>query len=84
MAAIAPASTCTVQLSTQLYNDVREFLSDSQKVDAAAVNRFVEAAVGNYLLRKASKRVHAATAHLSEEDLEDFVNESIEWARLQK
>jgi len=84
MAAIAPSTTYTVQLKADLYNDVRRFLADSQEVDAAAVERFVEAAVDNYLLREVSKRVHAATAHLSEEEMEDFVNESIEWARRQR
>jgi hypothetical protein len=84
MAAIAPSTTCTIQLKADLYNDVRGFLADSQEVDAAAIDRFVEAAVNNYLLRKASEQVHAATAHLSEKELEEVVNESLEWARQQR
>jgi hypothetical protein len=84
MATLAPSPVCTVQLPADLYNDVRAFLSESQKVDAAAIDSFVEAAVSNYLIRRASKLVHAATQHLSEEELADFVSESMEWARLQK
>jgi hypothetical protein len=84
MAAIAPSTTYTVQLKADLYNDVRGFLADSQQVDAAAVDRFVEAAVNNYLLREVSKQIQAATAHLSEEEIEELVDESLAWARQQK
>lgn len=84
MAAIAPSTTYTVQLKADLYNDVRGFLADSQEVDAAAIERFVEAAVNNYLLREVSKQIHAATAHLSEEEIEELVDESLAWARQQK
>jgi hypothetical protein len=63
---------------------VSAFLSDDGKVDAARVNRFVEAAVANYLLRKASKQVHEATAHLSDEDVAALVQESVDWARAQR
>jgi hypothetical protein len=73
MAAIAPSTACTVPLKADLYNNVRGFLSDSQDVDAAAIERFVETAVNNYLLREASRQAQEAMAphiaHLSEDEL---------------
>jgi len=84
MATVAPSEACTVQLSADLYKDVRAFISDSGRADTDAINRFVEAAVSNYLLRKATKQLHAATAHISEEDLSEMVEEALDWARSQK
>jgi uncharacterized membrane protein YheB (UPF0754 family) len=83
MAAIAPSPTSTVKLSTELYNNVREFLTDSKEPSAADVERFIEAAVNNYLLRKASNRVEEQMAphiaHLTEEErmaeIEDLLKE---------
>jgi hypothetical protein len=88
MAAIAPSTTCTVQLKADLYNDVRGFLADSQEVDAAAVERFVEAAVNNYLLREASKQVQEAMAphiaHLSENELMSEIDTVLAEVRSQR
>lgn len=85
MAAIAPSPTCTVKLSKELYNDVREFLSDSQQANAADVDRFIEAAANNYLLRKASKRVQEQmaphTAHLTEEEVMAEIDQVLQEVR---
>ena len=84
MAAIAPTETVTVQLAADLHKDIRDFLSTSGKVNSAAVERFVEAAVSNYLLRQTTKELHAATAHIPEEDLADWIQESIDLARAER
>ena len=84
MAAIAPAETITVQLPVDLYKDIREFLSTSGKVNSAAIDRFIEAAVSNYLIRQSTKELHAATAHIPEEDLASRIQESIDLARAER
>ena len=86
MAAIAPTETVTVQvqLPADLYKDIREFLSLSGKVNSAAIDRFLEAAVSNYLIRQSTKELHAATAHIPEEDLADWIQESIDAVRAER
>jgi hypothetical protein len=84
MAAIAPTETVTVQLAGDLYKDIREFLSTSGTVNSAAIDRFVEAAVSNYLIRQSTKELHAATARIPEEDLADWIQESIDLARAER
>ncbi len=84
MAAVAPAASYTIQISAELYSEVREFLSQTGKADSEAVSRFVDSAVATLLLRKSTARLHAATAHIDEEDLQDMIRESVDWARAQK
>ena len=84
MATIAPTETVTVQLPADLYKDIREFLTVSGKVNSAAIDRFIEAAVSNYLIRKSTKELHAATAHIPEEDLADWIQESIDAVRSER
>ncbi len=82
MAAIAPIETVAVQLPDDLYKEILEFLSISGKVNSVAIDRFIEAAVSNYLIRQSTKELHAATAHIPEEDLADWVQESMDLARV--
>jgi hypothetical protein len=84
MVAIAPTETVTVQLPANLYKDIGEFLSISGKVNLAAIDRFIEAAVSNYLIRQSTKELHAATAHIPEEDLADWAKGTIDLARAER
>lgn len=85
MAVIATSPTCTVKLSAELYNDVREFLSDSQQANAADVDRFIEAAVKRALLQKVVTRIQEAAAphfaHLSEDELMDEITAVVDEVR---
>jgi len=47
------------------------------------LSRFIEEAVRAYLFDQAAQEAKAATAHMSEAELNDLINEAVEWAREQ-
>jgi hypothetical protein len=67
-----------VQISSDLYSNIREFLLDSKESDSDTIESLVDKAVRNFLLRKTITQIQEEmapqVAHLSEEELMDEIN----------
>jgi len=69
-----------ITVSPDTDKSVRMFLA-SEGGGKGGLSRFIEDAVRNFLFERAVEQAQAATAHMSETELNDLIDEAVEWAR---
>ena len=69
-----------ITVSPDTDKSVRMFLA-SEGGGKGSLSHFIEDAVRNFLFERAVEQAKAATAHMSETELNDLIDEAVEWAR---
>lgn len=70
----------TIKVSAETDRSLRTFLAQ-RGLKKGALSAFVEEAVEERLYRLMVEEIQARNADLSEDDLEDLVEEAVRWAR---
>ncbi|MDR1228679.1 MAG: ribbon-helix-helix domain-containing protein [Azoarcus sp.] len=70
-----------IAVSPDTDRSVRMFLAAQGGGRKGDLSRFIEDAVRTYLFERAVKEAKTATAHMSEVELNDLIDEAVQWAR---
>jgi hypothetical protein len=74
----------SVELPSDLYNDIRNFLMDSEEKDALTVSEFTVKAANWYLLLKSTQRLRESMADVSEDEISAMVDQALAEVRAGK
>jgi hypothetical protein len=74
---MAAAMQHTVPLTDGTYQEIRRHLNLSGAEDPTALTQFVDDAIQDRLLSEAENRIHAAIAHLTDEEINAMVDEAL-------
>ncbi len=70
-----------IAVTPETDQSVRMFLAARGGGRKGDLSRFIEAAVRAYLLEQAVDQAKAATAEMSREQVNDLIDEAMQWAR---
>jgi hypothetical protein len=70
-----------IAVSPNTDQSVRMFLASQGSGRKGDLSRFIEEAVRAYLFERAIKEAKNATADMSEAELNDLIDEAVQWAR---
>lgn len=70
-----------IAVSPATDQSVRMFLAAQGGCSERELSRFVEEAVRSCLLKRSVSQAKTATGHLGESQLNDLIDESVQWAR---
>lgn len=70
-----------VAVSPDVDQSVRMFIAAQGGGRKGDLSRFIEEAVRAYLLERAVSQAKSASADMSEADLNDLIDEAVQWAR---
>lgn len=70
-----------VAVSPEVDQSVRMFLVAQGGGRKGDLSRFIEEAVRAYLFERAAEQAKAATAGMTETELNDLIDEAVQWAR---
>lgn len=70
-----------IAVSPEVDQSVRMFLAAQGGGRKGDLSRFIEEAVRAYLLERAVDQAKTTAARMSEEELNDLIDEAVEWAR---
>jgi hypothetical protein len=70
-----------IAVSSNTDQSVRMFLASQGGGRKGDLSRFIEKAVRAYIFERAVEEAKAATAGMSETDLNDVIDEAVQWAR---
>ncbi|MEW5886871.1 MAG: ribbon-helix-helix domain-containing protein [Pseudomonadota bacterium] len=70
-----------VAVSPEVDQSVRMFMAAQGRGRKSDLSRFIEEAVRAYLLERAVEQAKAAAAGVSESELDDLIDEAVQWAR---
>jgi len=70
-----------IGVSPNTDQSVRMFLAAQGGGRKGDLSRFIEEAVRAYLFEHAAKEAKAATSHMDEVELNDLIDEAVQWAR---
>jgi hypothetical protein len=70
-----------VAVSPEVDQSVRMFMAAQGRGRKGDLSRFIEEAVRAYLLERAVEQAKAAAAGVSESELDDLIDEAVQWAR---
>lgn len=76
-----PTTRWNIAVSSEVDQSVRMFLAANGGGRKGDLSRFIEEAVRSYLLEQAADQAKATTEHMSEAELEDLVNNAVQWSR---
>lgn len=68
-------------VSPEVDQAVRMFIAAQGGGRKGDLSRFIEEAVRSYLFEQAARQAKAATADMSEAELDDLIDEAVQWAR---
>ncbi|PKY09945.1 methionine repressor-like protein [Acidithiobacillus marinus] len=70
-----------IAVSPEVDQSVRMFIAAQGGGRKGDLSRFIEEAVRVYLFEQAVEQAKAATAGMSEAELNDLIDEAVQWAR---
>jgi hypothetical protein len=70
-----------IAVSSDTDQSVRMFLASQGGGRKGDLSRFIEEAVRAYLFERAVEQAKAAAANMSETELNDLIEEAVQWAR---
>ncbi len=70
-----------IAVSSDVDQSVRMFIAAQGGGRKGDLSRFIEEAVRAYLFERAVEQAKAAAADLSETELNDLIDEAVQWAR---
>jgi hypothetical protein len=70
-----------IAVSPETDQAVRMFIAAQGGGRKGDLSRFIEEAVRAYLLERAVEQAKAASAHMSETELTELIEEAVHWAR---
>ncbi|MBP7338395.1 ribbon-helix-helix domain-containing protein [Niveispirillum sp.] len=70
-----------IAVSPDIDQSVRSFLASQGNGREADLSRFIEDAVRAHILELSAEQAKVANANLTEEQLADYVDEAVDWAR---
>jgi hypothetical protein len=70
-----------IAVSPNTDQSVRMFLASQGGGHKGDLSRFIEEAVRAYLFERAVKEARTAAAHMSEAEIDDLIDEAVQWAR---
>lgn len=70
-----------IAVSPDVDQSVRMFIAAQGGGRKGDLSRFIEEAVRAYLFERAVEQAKAATAGMSETELNDLIDEAVQWAR---
>ena len=70
-----------IAVSPEVDQSVRMFIAAQGGGRKGDLSRFIEEAVRAYLLERAVEQAKAAAAGLSETEVNDLIDEAVQWAR---
>lgn len=70
-----------ISVSPDVDRTVRAFLAAQGDDRDSDLSSFIEEAVRAHILELSAEQAKVANANLTEEELSDYVNEAVEWAR---
>jgi hypothetical protein len=70
-----------IAISPEVDQSVRMFIAAQGGGRKGDLSRFIEEAVRNYLFERAVEQAKAATSGMSESELNDLIDEAVQWAR---
>ncbi|UVO54319.1 ribbon-helix-helix domain-containing protein [Sphingomonas sp. SUN039] len=77
------ATRWNIAVSPETDRSVRMYLAEQGRGKKGELSRFIEGAVRRQMFEQSAKAGRAATAGMSEDEIDDLIEEALAWARAQ-